>query len=115
MPRTRKKRERKPRPDKGEPPAIRKRLAAQPVQESLVPGAAPELVSPQVVEALKVWRRAEAARRRVPAFRILTDRAVYAIVAAQPRNEADLLNVPGVGPTIVQKYGQEILRIVREG
>jgi DNA topoisomerase III len=116
MARTRKKRDRKPRPDrsheKGEPPAIRKRLAAQ---ESLMPGAAPELVSPQVVEALKVWRRAEAARRKVPAFRILTDRAVHALAAARPQTEVDLLNVPGVGPTIVQKYGREILGIVGEG
>ncbi|HEV2855475.1 MAG TPA: DNA topoisomerase 3 [Thermoanaerobaculia bacterium] len=119
MPRTRKKRDRKPRPDRSSAMSalqrIRERRAAQPVQESLVPGAAPELVSPQVVEALKAWRRAEAARRKIPAFRILTDRAVHAIAAAQPRNEADLLNVSGVGPTIVQKYGREILGIVGEG
>ncbi len=107
--RTRKKRDRKQRPDKGEPPAIRKKLAAQ---GSLGPEAAPDLVSPQVVEALKVWRRAEAARRKVPAFRILTDRAVHALAAARPESEADLLNVQGIGPAIVQKYGREILGIL---
>jgi DNA topoisomerase III len=67
------------------------------------------------VEALKVWRRAEATRRRVPAFRILTDRAVAALAATRPRTESDLLNVPGIGPTIVQKYGREILGIVGSG
>jgi len=111
VPRTRKKRDRKVRPDKGEPPAIRKKIA----QGELVPGAAPELVSPQTVEALKVWRRAEAARRKVPAFRILTDRAVHALAAARPRTETDLLNVSGIGPTIIQKYGREILGILGEG
>ena len=114
MPKTRKKRERSARPDKGEPRAIRKKIAARAAQ-GLAPAAAPELVSPQVVEALKVWRRAEAQRRRVPAFRILTDRAVTALAASRPRTEADLLNVPGIGPTIVQKYGAEILGIVAAG
>jgi DNA topoisomerase-3 len=115
MPRTRKKRQRTDRPDKGETRAVRQKIAAGLMPDALGPGAAPELVSPQVIEALKVWRRAEAQRRRVPAFRILTDRAVHALAASQPRTEADLLNVPGIGPTIVQKYGQEILGIVGLG
>ena len=114
MPRTRKKRQPRERPDKGETRAVRKKIAAGLMQDSLAPGAL-EHVSPQVVEALKVWRRAEAARRRVPAFRILTDRAVHAIALNLPRSEADLLNVPGIGPTIVQKYGREILGIVGAG
>ena len=114
MPRTRKKRQRRERPDKGEPRAVRERLAARPLQETFMPEAAPELASREVVEALKSWRRAEAQRRRVPAFRILTDRAVHALAAARPRTEADLLNVPGIGPTIVKTYGREILGIVGE-
>jgi DNA topoisomerase-3 len=114
MPRTRKKRDRKTRPDKGEPPAYRAKLAAK-AALGLAPEPAPDLVSPEVVEALKVWRRAEAQRRRVPAFRILTDRAVTAVAAARPQTEADLLNIPGIGPTIVQKYGREILGIVGAG
>ncbi|HSU82486.1 MAG TPA: ATP-dependent DNA helicase RecQ, partial [Thermoanaerobaculia bacterium] len=115
MPRTRKKRQPRERPDKGERRAVRKKIAAGLMRDSLAPGNAPELVSPQVVEALKLWRRAEAARRRVPAFRILTDRAVAALAATRPRTESDLLNVPGIGPTIVQKYGREILGIVGSG
>jgi DNA topoisomerase III len=111
MPRTRKKRDRKARPDKGEPRAIRKRIASG----ELMPSPAPELVSPGIVEALKVWRRAEALRRKVPTFRILTDRAVHALAAARPRSETDLLNVPGIGPTIIQKYGQEILGLISNG
>ncbi len=114
MPRTRKKRQRRERPDKGEPRAVRERLAARPAQETFMPEAAMELASREVVEALKSWRRAEAQRRRVPAFRILTDRAVHALATARPRTEADLLNVPGIGPTIVKTYGREILGIVAE-
>jgi DNA topoisomerase-3 len=109
LPKTRKKRQ---RPDKGESRAVRERLARG---GQVGPATAPGLVSPQLVEALKTWRRAEASRRRVPAFRILTDRAVHAIAQNLPRSESDLLNVPGIGPTIVQKYGQVILGIVIVG
>jgi DNA topoisomerase-3 len=114
MPRTRKKRQREERPDKGERRAIRERLAARPVQGGLLPEAAGDRASPRIVESLKAWRRAEAQRRRVPAFRILTDRAVLALASTRPRTESDLLNVPGIGPAIVQKYGREILGIVGE-
>ncbi len=67
---------------------------------------------PGLVEALKAWRRAEAQKRRVPAFRILTDRAVTNLATQRPRTEVDLLNTSGVGPTIVSKYGKEILEIL---
>ena len=95
--------------------AIRERRKGR-VQEVL-PGAE-ELMDqplPALVDALKAWRRAEAQRRRVPAFRILTDRALGALAATRPRDEVDLLNVPGIGPTIVAKYGRELLGILEKG
>jgi superfamily II DNA helicase RecQ len=63
--------------------------------------------------ALKAWRLQEARSRGVPAFRILTDRVLQSIAAAEPANEGDLLEVPGLGPKLVERYGAEILRIVR--
>lgn len=62
--------------------------------------------------ALKAWRSQEAKARNVPAFRILTDRALQAIASAEPANEEDLLEVPGLGPKLIEKYGSDILRIV---
>jgi DNA topoisomerase-3 len=70
---------------------------------------------PGLVEALKAWRRTEAQKRRVPAFRILTDRALTALATRRPRTEEELLTVSGVGPTIVSKYGREILGILSGG
>jgi DNA topoisomerase-3 len=66
-----------------------------------------------LLEALRTWRKAEAQRRRVPAFRILTDRALTALATSRPSDEVELLNVAGIGPTIVQKYGKELLGLVR--
>lgn len=68
-----------------------------------------------LVEALRAWRLAEAKKRKVPAFRILTDRTLYALASAQPKNEVGLLNVPGIGPGIVSKYGSELLGLVAGG
>ncbi|HET9210138.1 MAG TPA: ATP-dependent DNA helicase RecQ [Thermoanaerobaculia bacterium] len=70
---------------------------------------------PGLLDALKVWRKSEAQRRRVPAFRILTDRALTALASRRPRDEEEMLAVSGIGPTIVSKYGREILGILHGG
>ena len=62
--------------------------------------------------ALKAWRLAEAKKKGVPAFRILTDRALEAVVAERPRTSAELLRISGIGRTVVEKYGSEILRVL---
>ena len=61
---------------------------------------------------LKQWRLEKAKRRRIPAFRILTNRTLMAIATLSPRDEEALLAVKGMGPTLVRKYGQEILRLM---
>ncbi|HYH45070.1 MAG TPA: ATP-dependent DNA helicase RecQ, partial [Thermoanaerobaculia bacterium] len=65
-----------------------------------------------VVAALRAWRLAEARRRQIPAFRILTDRTLHALAAARPRDEQGLLDVPGIGPTLVRTYGRELLGLL---
>jgi len=68
---------------------------------------------PAVAEALKAWRRAEAARRGIPAFRILTDRCLLAVAAARPQDGDELLSVKGMGPTLARRYGKAILQRTR--
>ena len=65
-----------------------------------------------IENALRAWRRTEAKRKGVPAFRILTDRALQAIASTQPQTTRELLELPGVGLRIVEKYGAQIFRIV---
>jgi DNA topoisomerase-3 len=76
-------------------------------------GAAEAEAPPALVEELRAWRLGEARRRRVPAFRILTDRALFAVAAARPAALEDLLAVAGVGPKIAEKHGDAILAILR--
>lgn len=64
--------------------------------------------------ALRAWRKDEATKRRVPAFRIMTDKVLLGVAAARPENETALLAIPGVGPSLVTKHGGKILEIVRD-
>lgn len=68
---------------------------------------------PLLVEALREWRLEEARRSRVPAFRILTDATLLDIAARKPRDGAELLEVGGIGPSRLEKYGARILAIVK--
>jgi DNA topoisomerase-3 len=61
---------------------------------------------------LRVWRLEEARRRKVPAFRILTDRTLTAICRARPVDDDELLEVAGIGPTLLKKYGRKVLAVV---
>ena len=69
--------------------------------------------APELEEALRAWRSATAARQKIPAFRILTDRVLRAVAAEAPRDESSLLAVKGIGPTLAKRYGEQILAIVR--
>jgi len=64
-------------------------------------------------EGLRQWRLAEAKRLGVPAFRVLTDRALRAVAEGRPGTAAELLAIPGIGISTVEKYGAHIYRLVQ--
>jgi DNA topoisomerase III len=70
-------------------------------------GAPPELVA-----RIRAWRLEEARRRRIPAFRIFGDRTLFALAASRPESEGALLAVPGLGPKLVERYGEALLKLV---
>jgi DNA topoisomerase III len=80
--------------------AVRTRVAAQSAKSS------------PLREVLRAWRAAEAKKKGVPAFRIMADRVMDGILAAQPADEEELLSVSGVGPKLVEKHGAQILRML---
>jgi DNA topoisomerase-3 len=67
---------------------------------------------PALVERLRLWRLDEARRRRVPAFRIFGDRTLMALAQARPASEGELLEVPGLGPKLVERYGAVLLKVL---
>ncbi len=65
-----------------------------------------------IEQALRAWRLIEARHRKIPAFRVFGDRALRGIAATCPRSDAELLAVPGIGMSIVKKYGTQIYRLI---
>ena len=63
------------------------------------------------VEALREWRRLEAARRSVPAFVVLHDRTLAALAAARPSTLDALSEIPGIGPAKLEAYGKDLLAL----
>ncbi len=61
---------------------------------------------------LKGWRSEKAKQKGLPAFRILSDRVLEALCEARPTTESELLVVNGLGPKLVEKFGNDLLRIL---
>ncbi len=64
-------------------------------------------------EALRAWRKSEAATTCKPAFIVLSDRTLNAIVLAAPQTLPQLMAVPGIGPDKSDKYGAQIIALCR--
>ncbi len=62
-------------------------------------------------DALRQWRRQQAADDKVPAYCIFTDATLTALAELQPRDAGALVRVPGIGPTKVEKYGDDIVAL----
>jgi superfamily II DNA helicase RecQ len=82
-----------------------------------VPGAAvaasaPVVLSGPLAEVLRTWRARRAEGK--PAYTVINDRTLAAIVEALPESRDDLSRIDGIGPTRLERYGDEILALVRE-
>jgi DNA helicase-2/ATP-dependent DNA helicase PcrA len=62
---------------------------------------------------LRAWRLGRARGDKVPPYVIAWDTVLALIAERRPRSDAELLNVPGVGPAKVERYGSDILAVVR--
>lgn len=71
--------------------------------------------SAALVATLRTWRLEEARRKRVPAFRILTNRALVALAQARPRTSQALRDVSGIGPKVAKTYEAQLLGLCATG
>jgi ATP-dependent DNA helicase UvrD/PcrA len=65
-----------------------------------------------VLERLKAWRKARARADGVPAYVIFHDKTLEEIAELLPKDWADLASISGVGPTKLERYGDEVLAVV---
>ena len=62
---------------------------------------------------LRSWRYERASEIDKPAFVVFSNAALAGIAHLRPTTLTELLNVPGVGPSKVNAYGEEIIGIVQ--
>jgi ATP-dependent DNA helicase RecQ len=65
-----------------------------------------------LLEVLRTWRTRHAAKVGVPPYVVFNDRTLAAIARARPASSEALLAISGVGPAKLERYGEEVLRIV---
>jgi superfamily II DNA helicase RecQ len=113
LPSAKRKRKKKPTVSEGQKGASRPETAAGPRPVATAKGLEAGLES-RLEAALRVWRLVEARRRGLPAFRIFNDRTLTALATSRPVTTQELLAVPGIGISTVEKYGRDIYRVLRE-
>jgi ATP-dependent DNA helicase RecQ len=65
-------------------------------------------------ESLRAWRRERAAEQQLPPYVIFHDTTLAAIARQRPLSADALAKISGVGLTKLERYGAEVLRLVRE-
>jgi ATP-dependent DNA helicase RecQ len=92
------------------PPSRRKarRDAARVVQKEAT-GPRNEIV----FEALRQWRRDVAREHGVPAYTVFHDSTLDALATVLPQSLEDLRTISGIGATKLDRYGAQLLNLVR--
>lgn len=66
-------------------------------------------------QELRTLRKQLADQQRVPAYIVFSDAVLREMAARRPVTPADLLDVPGIGPAKLERYGQAFLELLRRG
>lgn len=75
-------------------------------------GGEPAMAGDPLFDALRAWRKREAAEQGVPAYVIFQNDTLAAIAAARPGDIDALADIPGVGRSKLDRYGPAVLRVV---
>ena len=68
----------------------------------------------QLYQALKEWRSRRARAADVPQHVVLSDQTLRAIASDGPETLGRLASLPGMRPARLQRYGEDLLRVVAE-
>ncbi len=74
----------------------------------------PPLVDEGLVERMKAWRLERARAAGAPAYTVFTDVTLEAIAQRRPRSNEEMLAIPGIGPTKLERHGRDLLAWLAE-
>jgi ATP-dependent DNA helicase RecQ len=66
----------------------------------------------ELVERRRDWRLERSRKDGVPAFVVLHDATLHDLAAAQPRTHSELADIKGLGPTKLERYGDDLLAVI---
>ncbi len=66
-------------------------------------------------ESIRRWRHTTAKAADVPAYAVFADVTLDALVATKPQDEQSLLDITGLGPAKVTRYGADLLSLLAAG
>ncbi|MGH3673971.1 MAG: ATP-dependent helicase [Pseudonocardiaceae bacterium] len=78
-----------------------------------VSSASSSIADPDLLARLQDWRATRAAEQSVPDFVVFTDATLGAIAAQRPVDVAGLTAIPGIGAAKLNRYGPDVLALVR--
>jgi DNA helicase-2/ATP-dependent DNA helicase PcrA len=73
----------------------------------------PDGADTELFGRLRAWRSARAEAQKVPAYVVFTDATLAELAVRQPADVPDLVAVPGMGQSKLDRYGEDVLAIVR--
>jgi ATP-dependent DNA helicase RecQ len=89
------------------------RPVLRPPGAAAVPPPAALPVDADLAARLRGWRLERSRSDGVPAYVVLTNACLDEVCRRLPGDEEELLDVPGMGPARIERYGQDLLELVR--
>jgi ATP-dependent DNA helicase RecQ len=74
-----------------------------------------EIVNPETFERLRALRKRLADAEGVPAYIVFSDAVLREMAKHAPQTPAEMLDISGVGPVKLERYGGAFLEALREG
>ena len=73
-----------------------------------------QVSDPALLEKLKACRKQLASQQGLPPYMIFHDAALIEMVRCLPANQAEFLQISGVGEAKLEKYGEDFLTVIRD-
>jgi DNA helicase-2/ATP-dependent DNA helicase PcrA len=75
----------------------------------------PSTYDEDVLDNLRRWRLHLSREKKAPAYVIFTDATLVALAEQMPTDEESLMEIPGIGPSKIDQYGEAVLSVLEAG
>jgi len=66
----------------------------------------------KLFEQLRDWRYSISKKKNIPPYAVLNDKTLKNICKTLPKDEKELLAIPGIGPMKLKQYGKDVLKMI---